>query len=140
MDDRSGRPTWTTDLDDRPQTGCWPRVDRHAVFALARRAETVEANRQLLAAALVWGSGTKAREVKRRGRIFARNSVAELDARLGSALTVLREEGAVAAYRAFNNDHRMDCRQQLAPVGLDVESAQRLSRCWTVRRSAGKRC
>ncbi|MFJ8441533.1 8-oxoguanine DNA glycosylase OGG fold protein [Kitasatospora griseola] len=98
---------WPTDLDDCPQAGCWPRVDRRAVFALACRAGTVEANRQLLVAALVWGSGTKAREVKRRGRIFARNSVAELDARLGSALTVLREEGAVAAYRAFNNAHRI---------------------------------
>ncbi|PJN29396.1 hypothetical protein CG736_02295 [Kitasatospora sp. CB02891] len=98
---------WPTGLDDCPQAGHWPRVDRRAVFSLARRAGTVEANRQLLVAALVWGSGTKAREVKRRGRIFARNSVAELDARLGSALTVLREEGAAAAYRAFNNDHRI---------------------------------
>ncbi|MFD4903934.1 8-oxoguanine DNA glycosylase OGG fold protein [Kitasatospora purpeofusca] len=98
---------WPAELDDCPRVGRWPRVDRRTVFSVACRAATAETNRHLLVAALVWGTGTKAREVRRRGRIFAHTSAAELDARLGAALTALREKGAAEAYWAFNNDHRI---------------------------------
>ncbi|MFD6554645.1 hypothetical protein [Streptomyces sp. NPDC058398] len=97
--------TWWPDaLDGCPQTGRWPRVDRRAVFGIARRADTAEGRRHLLVAALVWGNGTKVRSVRRSARIFQNSTRADLDARLYKALDVLREHGVVAAYRAFNND------------------------------------
>ncbi|MFJ5234859.1 hypothetical protein ACIQBJ_33850 [Kitasatospora sp. NPDC088391] len=40
-------------------------------------------------------------------QIFAHNAPADIDARLGAALDVLRAEGAVAAYRALNNERRI---------------------------------
>ncbi|MGY0464483.1 8-oxoguanine DNA glycosylase OGG fold protein [Kitasatospora sp. cg17-2] len=98
---------WPAELDECPRVGRWPRVDRRTVFSIAGRAATAETDRHLLVAALVWGTGTKVREVRRRGRIFAHTSAAELDARLGAALTALREKGAAEAYWAFNNDHRI---------------------------------
>ncbi|GAA2112135.1 hypothetical protein GCM10009759_54640 [Kitasatospora saccharophila] len=104
---------WPGELDGCPRVGRRPRVDRRTVFSVAARAGTVEADRHLLVAALVWGTGTKARGVRRRGRVFAGTPVAEIDARLGAALAALRERGPVEAYRAFNNEHGI---AQLGPA------------------------
>ncbi|MFI5649271.1 hypothetical protein [Kitasatospora sp. NPDC051705] len=98
---------WPPELNDCPRVARWPRVDRRTVFSIACRAGTAETNRHLLVAALVWGTGTKARGVQRRGQIFAHISAAEFDARLGAALTALREKGAAEAYWALNNDHKI---------------------------------
>jgi hypothetical protein len=98
---------WPTVLDECPQVGRWPRVDRRTVFGIARRADTAEGRRHLLVAALVWGTGTKAQSVNRRARVFEHSSQAGIDGRLGEALDVLRAQGAVAAYRAFNNDQHV---------------------------------
>ncbi|MEU2281044.1 hypothetical protein ABZ614_03555 [Streptomyces sp. NPDC013178] len=98
---------WPAELDDCPAAAGRPRVDRRTVFSIARRSDTTEGRRHLLTAALVWGTGTQARSVARRARVFAENSAGDIDARLAAALGVLREEGAVAAYYAFNNDSRI---------------------------------
>ncbi|MBM9505932.1 8-oxoguanine DNA glycosylase OGG fold protein [Actinacidiphila acididurans] len=98
---------WPGELDECPREGLWPRVDRRTVFGIAQRAESLEGRRHLLVAALVWGSGTKARSVKRRGRIFERECVAKVDKKLGDALKTLHEKGSSAAYFGFNNnDHQ----------------------------------
>ncbi|WP_234538374.1 hypothetical protein [Streptomyces shenzhenensis] len=98
---------WPPELDDCPTVAGRRRVDRNTVFAVARRSDTVEGRRHLLTAALVWGTGTKARSVARRADIFAAASAEDIDARLQAALGTLREEGPVAAYYAFNNDQRI---------------------------------
>ncbi|MFE2530701.1 hypothetical protein [Streptomyces sp. NPDC059371] len=98
---------WPATLDECPRTGRWPQVDRRTVFELARRADTAEGRRHLLVAALVWGNGTKVRSVRRSARVFRHSTRADLDARLYEALVVLREHGAVAAYRALNNDQHI---------------------------------
>ncbi|MFJ4552045.1 8-oxoguanine DNA glycosylase OGG fold protein [Streptomyces sp. NPDC088817] len=77
------------------------------MFGIAGQADTVEGRRHLLVAALVWGTGTKARSVKRRAHIFVRSSPADIDARLGEALDVLRERGAADAYRALNSEQHI---------------------------------
>ncbi|MCZ4100806.1 hypothetical protein O3W51_31880 [Streptomyces sp. H39-C1] len=98
---------WPAELDACPKVGRWPRVDRRTVFSIARRANTAQGRRHLLVAALVWGSGAKARSVHQRARVFEHSPAADIDSRLDGALTALRERGAVDAYRAFNNDHRI---------------------------------
>ncbi|MFG2257373.1 8-oxoguanine DNA glycosylase OGG fold protein [Streptomyces mirabilis] len=98
---------WPGELDACPIVGGRPRVDRGTVFGISRRADTVEGRRHLLTACLVWGSGTKARSVARHSRIFTSSSVPDLDAHLSAALGVLRREGAVRAYFAFNNAERI---------------------------------
>jgi len=98
---------WPTVLDECPDVGRWPRVDRRAVFNIASQADTAEGRRHLLVAALVWGTGTKAQSVKRRARVFEHSSPADIDARLSEALDVLRARGATDAYWAFNNDQRV---------------------------------
>jgi hypothetical protein len=52
---------------------------------------------------MVWGTGTAARERTRRLRVFA-NSSDEVCDRLASAISVLRSNGAVAAYRCLHGD------------------------------------
>jgi hypothetical protein len=98
---------WPPELDDCPTTTGRRRVDRSAVFGIAARSDSVEGRRHLLTAALVWGTGTKARSVARRARVFPDSSPRDIDARLDAALGILRQEGAVAAYYAFNNGHRI---------------------------------
>lgn len=98
---------WPPELDSCPTVSGRPRVDRSTVFAVARRSDTAEGRRHLLTAALVWGTGTKAQSVARRARIFQESSPQAIDARLETVLGVLREKGAVEAYYAFNNDHRI---------------------------------
>ncbi|MFJ9039086.1 hypothetical protein ACIRF8_21130 [Streptomyces sp. NPDC102406] len=98
---------WPPELDNCPMVSARPRVDRNTVFAVARRSDTVEGRRHLLTAALVWGTGTKAQSVARRARIFQESTPQDIDARLETVLGVLREKGAVEAYYAFNNDHRI---------------------------------
>ncbi len=98
---------WPTVLDECPYVGRWPRVDWRTVFGIASLADTAEGRRHLLVAALVWGTGTKVRSVNRRALIFEHSSPAGIDARLGEALDVLLDKGAVAAYRAFNNDRHV---------------------------------
>nr|WTB35280.1 hypothetical protein OG781_42645 [Streptomyces sp. NBC_00830] len=98
---------WPTVLDECPDVGRWPRVDRRAVFSIASQADTAEGRRHLLVAALVWGTGTKAQSVNRRARVFEHSSPADIDARLDAALAALRERGATEAYRAFNNDQHI---------------------------------
>lgn len=95
---------WPAELDGCPTVAGRPRVSRATVFGIARRSDTVEGRRHLLTATLVWGTGTKARSVARRARIFQKPSAEDIDTRLENALTTLREQGAVAAYFAFNND------------------------------------
>jgi hypothetical protein len=98
---------WPAELDDCPTVAGRPRVDRSTVFGIARRADTAEGRRHLLTATLVWGTGTRAQSVARRARVFAESSPRDIDAHLEAALGILQEEGAVAAYFAFNNDHRI---------------------------------
>lgn len=98
---------WPAELDNCPTEAGRTRVDRSTVFGIAHRSDTVEGRRHLLTAALVWGTGTKAQSVARRTRIFAESSPRDIDAHLEAVLGILREEGAVAAYYAFNNDHRI---------------------------------
>ncbi|MGW7644201.1 8-oxoguanine DNA glycosylase OGG fold protein [Streptomyces bobili] len=98
---------WPAELDDCPTVAGRRRVDRSTVFGISRRSDTVEGRRHLLTAALVWGAGTKAQSVARRARIFTRSSAGEIDARLEAGLGALREAGAVQAYYAFNNAHRI---------------------------------
>ncbi|WSW36525.1 hypothetical protein OG426_30820 [Streptomyces canus] len=59
---------WPAELDACPTPERWPRVDRRTVFTIAREAGTTKGNRHLLVAALVWGTGTKARSVHSGGR------------------------------------------------------------------------
>ena len=94
-------------LDDCPTVAGRRRVDRNTVFGVARRSDTVEGRRHLLIAALVWGTGTRARSVTRRADIVAAASAGDIDARLEAGLGTLREEGPVAAYYAFNNDQHI---------------------------------
>ncbi|MGW7257755.1 8-oxoguanine DNA glycosylase OGG fold protein [Streptomyces sp. NPDC054834] len=98
---------WPPELDDCPTVAGRRRVDRNTVFGVACRSDTVEGRRHLLIAALVWGTGTKARSVARRADIFAAASAGDIDARLEGGLGALREEGPVAAYYAFNNDQHI---------------------------------
>ncbi|MFF4960978.1 hypothetical protein ACFY2Z_28730 [Streptomyces sp. NPDC001222] len=98
---------WPGELDACPIVSGRARVDRSTVFDISRRADTIEGRRHLLTASLVWGSGTKARSVARHARIFAASSVSDIDTRLAAALDVLRREGAVSAYVAFNNGERI---------------------------------
>ena len=98
---------WPAELDACPRVGRWQRVDRRTVLGMADGVDTVEGRRHLLVATLVWGAGTKAQSVDRRGQIFVNTSTAHIDVRLTSVLTVLREKGAVAAYYACNNDQRI---------------------------------
>ncbi|MFE0546558.1 hypothetical protein [Streptomyces sp. NPDC058891] len=96
-----------TVLDTCPLVGKWPRVDRRTVFSSARTADTVEGRRHLFVAALVWGTGTKARSVDRRAQIFRHSPGTDIDARLDVALKTLRERGATEAYWALNNDQHI---------------------------------
>jgi hypothetical protein len=98
---------WPAELDSCPLAGKWPRVDRRTVFSIARKADTVEGRRHLLVAALVWGTGTKARSVDRRAQIFLHTPTADIDARLDAALAALREREATEAYRAFNDNQHI---------------------------------
>ncbi|MFI1422353.1 hypothetical protein ACH4VX_31185 [Streptomyces sp. NPDC020731] len=98
---------WPAELDACPRVGRWPRVNRRTVLGMAGGVGTVEGRRHLLVAALVWGTGTKAWSVDRRGRVFANTSAARIDDRIAAVLAVLREKGAVAAYYACNNDQHI---------------------------------
>lgn len=98
---------WPAELDSCPVAGKWPRLDRRTVFSIALKADTVEGRRHLLVAALVWGTGTKARSVDRRAQIFRHSLNTDIDARLDSALAALQGRGAAEAYWAFNNDQHI---------------------------------
>ncbi|MEU7380224.1 MULTISPECIES: hypothetical protein [unclassified Streptomyces] len=98
---------WPAELDNCPTVAGRPRVDRSTVFGIARRSDTAEGRRHLLTAALVWGTGTRARSVARHARVFGESSAEDIDGRLKTALATLREQGAVAAYFAFNNGQRI---------------------------------
>ncbi|USA02728.1 hypothetical protein NCG97_21945 [Streptomyces lydicamycinicus] len=94
---------WPKRLDDLPCVGRWPAVDRRTVFHMAEDANTSEGRRELLMAALVWGTGTKAREVARRARIFRENDLDWLDERICSAKAEVDRGDPVAAYRVLND-------------------------------------
>ncbi|MGW2074940.1 8-oxoguanine DNA glycosylase OGG fold protein [Streptomyces sp. NPDC001953] len=98
---------WPAVLDSCPLVGKWPWVDRRKVFSIVREADTVEGRRRLLVAALVWGTGTKARSVERRAQIFRHSPGTDIDARLDAALEALQERGAIEAYWALNNDQHI---------------------------------
>ncbi|NWF29431.1 hypothetical protein HW130_24765 [Streptomyces sp. PKU-EA00015] len=98
---------WPDELDACPRVGRWHRVDRRTVFHVADRARTAVGRRQLLVASLVWGTGTKARSVDRRARIFRESTAVEIDTRLASGLGLLQRRGAAPAYYTLNNDHHI---------------------------------
>ncbi|WP_435058298.1 hypothetical protein [Streptomyces sp. bgisy060] len=94
---------WPKSLADLPRAGRWPTVDRRTVFQTAELADTSEGRRDLLVAALVWGTGTMAREVARRARIFHENDPDWLDERICAAQAELDRGDPVAAYRVLND-------------------------------------
>ncbi|MEU3659849.1 hypothetical protein AB0E77_08800 [Streptomyces sp. NPDC032940] len=98
---------WPPELDGRTEVAGRRRVDRSLVLDIAARSDSIEGRRHLLTAALVWGTGTKARSVARRARIFTESAPRDIDVCLEAALDILREDGAVAAYYALNNEHRI---------------------------------
>ncbi|WP_425245350.1 hypothetical protein [Streptomyces sp. NEAU-NA10] len=94
---------WPKRLAGLPRVGRWPTVDRRTVFQVAEQADTPEGRRDLLIAALVWGSGTKAREVARRVRIFHENDLDWLDERICAAKAEVDRGDPVAAYLVLND-------------------------------------
>ncbi|MFF9351537.1 hypothetical protein [Streptomyces sp. NPDC014734] len=96
---------WPRRLADLPRVGRWPIVDRRSVFRMAEHTDTPEGRRDLLMAALVWGTGTRAREVARRARVFHANDPDRLDERIRSAKAEIDGGDPVAAYRVLNDRH-----------------------------------
>ncbi|MGR3937092.1 8-oxoguanine DNA glycosylase OGG fold protein [Streptomyces sp. BRA346] len=94
---------WPKRLAALPRVGRWPAVDRRTVFQLAEHVGTLEGRRDLLIAALVWGTGTNAREVARRARIFHENGLEWLDERICGAKDEIDRGDPVAAYLVLND-------------------------------------
>ncbi|MGW7237083.1 8-oxoguanine DNA glycosylase OGG fold protein [Streptomyces sp. NPDC054804] len=94
---------WPERLTDLPRVGRWPTVDRRTVFGVAECADAPEARRELLIAVLVWGTGTRAREVARRTRIFHENDLDWLDDRICGAKAEIDRGDPVAAYLVLND-------------------------------------
>ena len=90
---------WPVILDDCPQVGSWPRVNRRIVFTVAEPATTPDAAIRLYVAAAVWGVGLRARNVTR--RIWALADGQEVGKKLAGAVDLLLTEGPVAAYAAL---------------------------------------
>ncbi|MFE9174255.1 hypothetical protein ACFYNZ_33275 [Streptomyces kebangsaanensis] len=86
----------------------------------------------LLVAALVWGTGTKARSVHRRAQIFRHSPDTDIDARLDVALEALQERGATEAYWALNEEGG-----QVA-FPKDTQRAWRLADAGRVLRETGE--
>lgn len=79
-------------------------IERATVFHVARRAtESLDAGHALIAS-MVWGTGTDARGRTRRLKVFERSASETCD-RLASAISVLRSDGAVAAYTCLHGDN-----------------------------------
>lgn len=94
---------WPKGLAALPYAGRWPTVDRRTVFQMAKHADTSEGRRDLLIAALVWGTGTSARGVVRRMRIFHENDIHWLDERICRAKAAIDRGDPVAAYLVLND-------------------------------------
>ncbi|MFF8843403.1 hypothetical protein ACF08N_11820 [Streptomyces sp. NPDC015127] len=78
--------------------GRWPTVDRRTVFEMAEHADTSEGRRDLLIAALAWGTGTRAQSVARRARIFHENDLDWLDERICRAKAEIERGDPVAIW------------------------------------------
>lgn len=92
---------WPGELDESPIQGRYPFVDRRRVFSVAHRAATSDdpyAAAQLMTAAFVWGTVKTGNGPYRRYRAFADP---ESLVKLTKALHLVREEGALSAYRAM---------------------------------------
>ncbi|MFD7959346.1 hypothetical protein ACFV5J_00885 [Streptomyces zaomyceticus] len=94
---------WPKPLSALPRTGRWPTVDRQTVFRMAEHSETPEGRRALLIATLVWGTGTSARSIARRVRIFHENDLDWLDHRIAAATTEIDRGDPVAAFLVLND-------------------------------------
>jgi len=92
---------WPTRLDDRKVEGRWPTIDRAAVFSVAAEACDPVTSARALVAAMAWGVSTSARERARRLRVFDVDHESTSN-QLWEAVTLLRTEGAVAAYDALH--------------------------------------
>jgi len=90
---------WPLFLDGGPAGAKWPFLDRRGVFALAD-VQSPEDAVHLYVAACVWGCGLKARDVSRRVKVLRDNP--ETGRHLLAAITTLREDGPVPAYRALH--------------------------------------
>ncbi|MGX1886861.1 8-oxoguanine DNA glycosylase OGG fold protein [Streptomyces sp. NPDC055287] len=94
---------WPKALDIVPAPNRWPTVDRRTVFRMAEQTGTLRQRRDLLIAALVWGTGTSAQRVARRTRILHDNDAKWLDERLCEAFAKLHDGDPVAAYLVMND-------------------------------------
>ena len=98
-------------LSALPDPALWPKelaallptadglrhIDRRTVFQIASSAVDSAGAGHALVAAMVWGTGTAARERARRLRVF-QNAADKTCDRLANAINILRADGAVAAY------------------------------------------
>ena len=88
---------WPDELDLLQGTGRFHRITREDVFRLSAGVETPVQAVRCYVATCVWGTGTAGLGVVRRARpLRAHDDAGE---RLLNAITTVREDGAVAAYR-----------------------------------------
>ncbi|MFG2395647.1 hypothetical protein ACGFSF_00775 [Streptomyces lydicus] len=98
MAQRLPSPSWWPDrLNQCRLVGGWPAIDRRTVFDIAMNATSPTGRRSLLVAAVAWGTGTNARPLAFRAKIFTDNSAARIDERLTMALATLAEGDPVGA-------------------------------------------
>ncbi|MFI9487348.1 hypothetical protein ACIG47_13240 [Promicromonospora sp. NPDC052451] len=90
---------WPDELDFLQVTGRTHRITREDVFKLSAHVETPAQAVRCYVAACVWGTGTAGLGVVRRTRPL--HSHDDAGERLLKAITMLREDGAVAAYRSL---------------------------------------
>lgn len=90
---------WQGELDDLRGTGHFHRITREDVFRLSAHVETPAQALRCYVAACVWGTGTGGLGVVRRVRPLQSHD--DAGERLLKAVTTLREDGAVAAYRSL---------------------------------------
>ncbi|MCX5440899.1 hypothetical protein [Streptomyces sp. NBC_00063] len=96
-------PSWWPDrLNHCPLVAGWPVIDRRTVFDIALNANSLTGRRSLLVAAVAWGTGTNARPLAFRAKIFTDNSATWIDERLTKALAALTEGDPVGAYLVMN--------------------------------------
>lgn len=91
---------WPVELDGCPRgRKGWPLVDRRTVLEISERAQTPLGAVQTFVASSVFGSGTQAREVARRGRVLADAGLPE---KLAEAMDVMVRRGPANAYMSLD--------------------------------------